>query len=112
MARAGVGEDPGVREASITSGLVSELVATQFPQWVHLSVAAVDFGGHDNLTFRLGDDLSVRLPSADAYSPQVGKEQRWLPILAPHLPVPIPAEARVLCWMQTRGGRSPCWRTS
>jgi aminoglycoside phosphotransferase (APT) family kinase protein len=79
-----------MREAAITSALVSELVAMQFPHWAHLPVAAVDFGGHDNVTFRLGGDLSVRLPSADAYSPQVGKEQRWLPILAPHLPVPIP----------------------
>jgi aminoglycoside phosphotransferase (APT) family kinase protein len=34
--------------------------------------------------------MSVRLPSAAAYSPQVEKEHRWLPTLAPHLPLPIP----------------------
>jgi aminoglycoside phosphotransferase (APT) family kinase protein len=34
--------------------------------------------------------MSVRLPSADPYAAQVDKEQRWLPVLAPRLPVPIP----------------------
>ena len=32
----------------------------------------------------------MRLPSADAYVAQVDKEHRWLPILAPHLPLAIP----------------------
>ena len=53
-------------------------------------MSPVELDGWDNTTFRLGDDLSVRLPSADGYVPQVEKEQRWLPILAPHLPLPIP----------------------
>jgi aminoglycoside phosphotransferase (APT) family kinase protein len=70
--------------------LVSRLVATQFPQWAHLPVAPVELDGHDNRTFRLGDELSVRLPRADAYAPQVDKEHRWLPVLAAHLPLPIP----------------------
>ncbi len=34
--------------------------------------------------------MSVRLPSGPAYVPQVGKEQRWLPWLAPQLPLPVP----------------------
>ncbi|HVQ08424.1 MAG TPA: aminoglycoside phosphotransferase family protein [Allosphingosinicella sp.] len=46
--------------------------------------------GWDNRTFRLGDDMAVRLPSARAYAPQVEKEHRWLPILGPQLPLPIP----------------------
>jgi aminoglycoside phosphotransferase (APT) family kinase protein len=79
-----------VQKAAITPVLVSELVAAQFPQWAHLPVAAVELDGWDNTTFRLGEDLSVRLPSGDAYVPQVDKEHRWLPILAPHLPLPIP----------------------
>lgn len=44
----------------------------------------------DNTTFRLGDDLSMRFPSADRYVAQVDKEHRWLPILARHLPLAIP----------------------
>ena len=35
--------------------------------------------------------MSVRLPSAEGYAPQVAKEQRWLPFLQPLLPLPIPA---------------------
>jgi aminoglycoside phosphotransferase (APT) family kinase protein len=38
----------------------------------------------------LGEQMTVRLPSAAAYSLQVEKEQHWLPRLAPHLPLPIP----------------------
>jgi aminoglycoside phosphotransferase (APT) family kinase protein len=53
-------------------------------------VRPVEFGGVDNRTFRLGDELSVRLPSADRYRHQVATEQRWLPFLAPRLPLPIP----------------------
>jgi aminoglycoside phosphotransferase (APT) family kinase protein len=34
--------------------------------------------------------MTVRLPSAEGYVLQVEKEQRWLPVLAPHLPLPIP----------------------
>jgi aminoglycoside phosphotransferase (APT) family kinase protein len=79
-----------VEKAAITPGLVSRLVAMQFPRWAHLPVATVDLDGNDNTTFRLGDEFSVRLPSADSYVPQVDKEHRWLPFLAPHLPLLIP----------------------
>jgi aminoglycoside phosphotransferase (APT) family kinase protein len=48
-------------------------------------------GGWDNVTFRLGEEMTIRLPSAELYVPQVEKEQTWLPRLAPSLPLPIPA---------------------
>jgi len=76
---------------SIDAALVCRLVAAQFPAWAELPVRPVSAGGWDNRTFHLGDDKSVRLPSAAAYAPQVEKEQRWLPQLAPQLPLPIPA---------------------
>jgi len=72
------------------AGLVRRLIAAQFPAWADLPVAPVVPGGHDHRTFRLGDELSVRLPSGEAYALQVEKEQRWLPALAPVLPLPIP----------------------
>lgn len=77
--------------AEINEDLVRRLIADQFPQWSHLPVRPVDHSGWDNRTFRLGDELSVRLPSADAYQHAVAKEQRWLPLLAPRLPLPVPA---------------------
>jgi aminoglycoside phosphotransferase (APT) family kinase protein len=79
-----------VDKAEITAALVSRLVATQFPQWAGLPVRPVDRDGWDNATFRLGADMSVRLPSGDAYVEQIDKEHRWLPALAPRLPLPIP----------------------
>jgi aminoglycoside phosphotransferase (APT) family kinase protein len=74
----------------IDVALVSRLVAAQFPAWGHLPIRPVDFGGWDNWTFHLGEEMTVRLPGAAAYALQVEKEQRWLPRLAPHLPLPIP----------------------
>src|SRR5882757_7797106 len=66
------------------------LVASQFPQWGDLPVTPVKLDGWDNRTYRLGDDLTVRLPTHESYAPAVDKEDRWLPMLAPLLPVPIP----------------------
>jgi aminoglycoside phosphotransferase (APT) family kinase protein len=80
-----------VEKAEITPELVSRLVAAQFPDWADLAVAPVELDGWDNTTFRLGEDLAVRLPSADWYVAQVDKEHKWLPILAPQLPLPIPS---------------------
>jgi aminoglycoside phosphotransferase (APT) family kinase protein len=74
----------------IDAALARRLVDGQFPQWSHLPIAAVEVDGWDNRTFRLGSDLTVRLPSGDWYAEQVDKEQRWLPVLAPQLPLPIP----------------------
>ncbi len=74
----------------IDVSLVRRLVAQQFPQWAELSIHPVQFGGWDNRTFHLGELMTVRLPSAAAYAEQVEKEHRWLPTLAPLLPLPIP----------------------
>lgn len=70
--------------------LVRRLVATQFPQWADLPITPVAIDGWDNRTFHLGEQMTVRLPSAAAYALQVDKEHRWLPRLAPLLPLPIP----------------------
>lgn len=80
-------EEPGI---AINVELVRRLIALQFPEWSGLPVMAVEPGGWDNRTFRLGEHMSVRLPSALAYAAQVEKEQEWLPKLAPRLPVAIP----------------------
>jgi aminoglycoside phosphotransferase (APT) family kinase protein len=78
--------DPPVIDAP----LARRLIESQFPQWSHLPITTVEVDGWDNRTFRLGSELTVRLPSADQYAQQVDKEQRWLPVLAPQLPLPIP----------------------
>ncbi len=74
----------------INSQLVIRLVTAQFPTWSDLPVVPVEHGGWDNRMFRLGSYMVVRLPRAEADAAQVEKEQRWLPKLAPYLPLPIP----------------------
>jgi aminoglycoside phosphotransferase (APT) family kinase protein len=79
-----------VEKADITAEVVACLLREQFPDWAALPIRPVDHNGWDNSTYRLGDDMSVRLPSAEMYSAQVEKEHRWLPVLAPQLPLTIP----------------------
>jgi aminoglycoside phosphotransferase (APT) family kinase protein len=79
-----------MQEGDIAPGVAARLIAAQFPEWAHLPVVPVALDGSDNRTFRLGDELSVRLPSGDAYVAQIEKEYRWLPVLARHLPLAIP----------------------
>ncbi|MFF2053279.1 aminoglycoside phosphotransferase family protein [Leifsonia sp. NPDC058194] len=93
-ARPVVDAAPEVRPV-IDAALVRRLVDAQFPHWRSLPVRPVDHDGWDNRTFRLGDDLSVRLPSATGYAAQVAKEQEWLPRLAPLLTLPIPQPVAV-----------------
>jgi aminoglycoside phosphotransferase (APT) family kinase protein len=78
-----------VNKDEITADVAARLVAAQFPHWAGLPVTPVKLNGQDNTTFRLGSELSVRLPGASSV-PQVAKEHRWLPVLAPHLPLPVP----------------------
>jgi aminoglycoside phosphotransferase (APT) family kinase protein len=70
--------------------LVKQLIARQFPQWAALNVEPVAEDGWDNWTLRLGERMKVRLPSDKGYAEQAEKEARWLPLLAPHLPVAVP----------------------
>ncbi|MHC3467163.1 aminoglycoside phosphotransferase family protein [Streptomyces sp. 7R007] len=73
----------------IDATLVRRLLTAQFPQWAHLPLAPVARSGMDNATFRLGDDLCVRLPRYAHWAGQVEREHRWLPVLAPRLPLPV-----------------------
>ena len=74
----------------IDTNLVRRLIEAQFPHWSELPLAPVTSPGWDNRIFRLGDEMAVRLPSAECYAAQVAKEHQWLPLLAPLLPLPIP----------------------
>ncbi|HEX6345342.1 aminoglycoside phosphotransferase family protein [Umezawaea sp.] len=77
-------------EVPVDSALVRALVATRFPLWAGLPVTPVASTGTDNAVFRLGDDLVVRLPRVGWAVDAVAREHRWLPRLAPLLPVAIP----------------------
>jgi len=76
--------------AGIDAALVRRLIAAQFPRWRDLPVRPVEVDGWDNRTYRLGSEMTVRLPTEAGYVPAVVKENRWLPRLGPSLPVAVP----------------------
>jgi aminoglycoside phosphotransferase (APT) family kinase protein len=70
--------------------LVRRLLAGQFPHWADLPVVPVDSYGTDHDIYRLGEHLSIRLPRIGWAAGQAVKEARWLPRLAPQLPLAVP----------------------
>jgi aminoglycoside phosphotransferase (APT) family kinase protein len=74
---------------------VKRLLRAQFPAWADLDVVRVVSDGTDNAIYRIGEHLAARLPRIEWAKGQVAKEARWLPELAPRLPLPISAPAAV-----------------
>ena len=74
--------------------LVRALLRDQHPDLAGRALTAVP-GGWDNAMWRLGDDLAVRMPRTGRAPSLLRAEQRWLPLLAPHLPLPVPTPVRV-----------------
>ena len=79
-----------INEVDTNVPLVVRLLATQFPQWANLPIEPAHSAGTGNALYRLGDDMVVRLPRIPSAVGQVDKEQKWLPRLAPRLPINIP----------------------
>ncbi|MFF9324321.1 aminoglycoside phosphotransferase family protein [Streptomyces sp. NPDC014776] len=77
-------------EAETDPGLVRRLLRAQFPQWAGLPVTRLASGGTVNAIYRLGTGLTVRLPLLEGGAESLDDEARWLPRLAPLLPVPVP----------------------
>ncbi|MFI1400586.1 aminoglycoside phosphotransferase family protein [Streptomyces sp. NPDC020681] len=75
---------------AIDAALARRLVDTQFPQWAELPLKLLDPAGSDHVIYRLGEDLTVRLPRHAGAIRQAMKESEWLPRLASHLPLAIP----------------------
>ncbi|MFH9395639.1 aminoglycoside phosphotransferase family protein [Streptomyces sp. NPDC017556] len=80
-------------EIEITADLVRGLLQEQHPDLARLAVREVE-GGWDNQQWRLGDELAVRMPRTERAPELQLKERRWLPLLAPRLPLPVPNPVR------------------
>lgn len=92
-------------ELDIDEPLVRGLLAEQFPEWARLPLARVEPEGTVNVIYRLGADKSLRLPRVDwAAEEEHQREHMVLPVLAPQLPVRIPAPIA-----QGRPGRGYPW---
>ena len=80
-------------EVDVPAGLVRRLLADQHPDLASLPVSFLA-NGWDNVMYQLGSRLLVRLPRRALGAAIIVNEQRWLPLLAPRLPLPIPAPER------------------
>jgi aminoglycoside phosphotransferase (APT) family kinase protein len=81
---------PNTDKVHIDVSLVRRLITTQFPPWADLPIKPVESAGTSHTLYRLGDERVVRLPRTPSAYEQVDKEQRWLPRIAPFLPLSIP----------------------
>jgi len=80
-------------EINIDQSLVHGLLREQHPDLAHLPLT-FEQHGWDNVTFRLGEDMAIRLPRRQAAANLITHEQKWLPTLSKHLPLPIPSPHR------------------
>lgn len=77
-------------EVQVDMFLVGRLLAAQFPQLADLPIEPVRSAGTDNAIYRLGEDMALRFPRILEATARLEKELRWLPRLAPDLPLAIP----------------------
>lgn len=82
-----------VADVDISADLVRRLLASQHPDLARLPVEFLA-NGWDNALYRLGTELVVRMPRRQLGATIIEHEQRWLPSLAPRLPLPIPYPER------------------
>lgn len=80
-------------EIDIDEALIRRLLGAQHPDLADLPLRIME-SGWDNVMVRLGEDLALRLPRRAVADRLILNEQKWLPRLAPNLPLPIPAPQR------------------
>jgi len=80
-------------QIEVTADLVRDLLQEQHPDLAGLAIREVA-GGWGNQMWRLGDELAVRMQRMDRTPEFQLKERRWLPVLAPRLPLPVPIPVR------------------
>jgi aminoglycoside phosphotransferase (APT) family kinase protein len=79
-------------EIETDPALVRRLLAGQLPHWADLPIERVASYGTDHDIYRLGAHLAIRLPRIAWATAQATKEAKWLPKLAPHLPLALPVQ--------------------
>lgn len=81
-------------EIAVDCDLVRSLLRAQHPDISELPLQEAATGW-DNFTFRLGEEMAVRLPRRTATVLQLQHEQKWLPVIAENLPLPVPSPLRL-----------------
>jgi aminoglycoside phosphotransferase (APT) family kinase protein len=80
-------------EVRVSEDVVRGLLEEHHPDLASESLHFVD-EGWDNVTYRLGAELAVRVPRRQAAVVLLSHERRWLPEIAGHLSVMVPLEVR------------------
>jgi aminoglycoside phosphotransferase (APT) family kinase protein len=93
-------------EVEISEELIRDLLEDQHTDLAKLPLQYVG-DGWDNAMYRLGDKLAIRLPRREFGAPLIDNEQKWLPVLAERLPIPVPVPYRF-----GEPGRGFPWRWS
>lgn len=79
----------------MTPALARRLIAAQMPDLAGLPLRRAGAGGTDHAIFRLGRALAARFPRTEGAAGQAANVARWLPHLAPLLPVAVPTVRRI-----------------
>ena len=78
-----------------TIDLARKIIAEQFPEYSDLQITDVEKQGHDNRTYRLGEEMVIRMPTTEDYAAKVKIEKALLPQLAKRLSIRIPAPIKM-----------------
>lgn len=81
--------------AAVDAQVVARLLREQAPELAAERVRPVAASGSSNWVFRVGETHAVRVPRTESAARELLKEARWLPRLAPQLPVPVPEVVHV-----------------
>jgi aminoglycoside phosphotransferase (APT) family kinase protein len=76
-------------EVDVDAHLVRRLLRAQHPDLADRRLRRIGTGW-DNAVYRLGPDLTVRVPRRELGARLIATELRWVPELAPGLPLPVP----------------------
>jgi aminoglycoside phosphotransferase (APT) family kinase protein len=79
-------------QPAVDAALVHRLIASQHPRWAGLPIERVASDGTTNAIYRLGQAAAVRLPLVRYGEQAIDVEGRWLPRIAPGLPLAVPAQ--------------------
>ena len=78
-------------EFDITDSLAQTLIKKQCPQYAHHPIHRLSHQGSDNILFKLGDDMVVRLPRTKTSTENLSKEAQFLPLIGKGVSLGVPA---------------------
>ncbi len=81
-----------VDQPAVDVALVERLIASQHPRWAGLPIERLASDGTTNAIYRLGPGAAVRLPLVRYGERAIDVEGRWLPRIAPRLPLAVPEQ--------------------